>query len=77
VAGRYWPTASVVMKALPGMEARLGIRLRFEESLGTFTSCDIGAGSGLQYRVAVIIGAPQPGTACPQSRTPTAWGRPP
>ena len=39
VAGQYWPATSVVMKAVPGMEARLGIRLRFEEAFGTFTSC--------------------------------------
>jgi hypothetical protein len=45
------------MKALPGMEARLQIRLRFEEALGTFTSCDTSAGSGLEYQVAVIIEA--------------------
>jgi hypothetical protein len=57
VAGRYWPAASVVIKALPGMEARLQIQLRFQEAFGTFTSCDIGAGGGLQYRVAVIIEA--------------------
>jgi hypothetical protein len=57
VAGRYWPATSVVMKAMPGIEKRQGIRLRFEEALGTFTSCDIGAGSGLQYQVAVIIEA--------------------
>ncbi len=57
MAGRYWPAASVVMKALPGMEARLRIRLRFEEAFGTFTSCDTGAGGGLQYQVAVIIEA--------------------
>ena len=57
VAGQYWPATSVVMKAVPGMEARLGIRLRFEEALGTFTSCDAGADSGLQYRVAVVIEA--------------------
>jgi hypothetical protein len=57
VADRYWPAASLVMKALPGMEARLGIRLRFEEAFGTFTSCDVGAGGGLQYQVAVIIEA--------------------
>lgn len=57
VARRYWPAASVVMKAVPGMEARLGIRLRFEEAFGTFTSCDTAVGSGLQYQVAVIIAA--------------------
>jgi hypothetical protein len=55
VAGRYWPATSVVMKAVPGMEARLGIRLRFEEAFGTFTSC--GPSAGLQYQVAVIIEA--------------------
>jgi hypothetical protein len=44
---------------VPGVEARLGIRLRFEEAFGTFTSCGPGAGdgSGLQYQVAVIIAA--------------------
>jgi hypothetical protein len=57
VARQYWPATSVVMKAVPGMEARLGIRLRFEEALGTFASCDVGASSGLQYRVAVTIAA--------------------
>jgi hypothetical protein len=57
VAWRYWPATSVVMKALPDMEARLGIRLRFEEALGTFTSCDTGVGGGLQYQVAVIVEA--------------------
>jgi hypothetical protein len=57
VAGRYWPATSLVMKAVPGMEARLGLRLRFEEALGTFTSCDTRAGGGLQYQVAVIIEA--------------------
>lgn len=54
VAGQYWPATSVVMKAVPGMEARLRIRLRFEEAIGTFTSC---GASGLQYQVAVIIEA--------------------
>lgn len=57
VARQYWPATSVVMKAVPGMEARLGIRLRFEEALGTYASCDVGASSGLQYRVAVTIPA--------------------
>jgi hypothetical protein len=58
VARQYWPATSVVMKAVPGMETRLGIRLRFEEAFGTFTSCDPGAGgAGLQYQVAVIIEA--------------------
>jgi hypothetical protein len=57
VAGQYWPATSLVMRAVPGMEARLGIRLRFEEAFGTFTTCDLAAGSGLQYRVAVIIQA--------------------
>jgi hypothetical protein len=86
VAGGYWPTASVVMKALPGMEARLGIRLRFDEALGTFTSCDIGAGSGLQYRIAVIIEASghtnedlgwplgQAARIAEQDLTATGWG---
>lgn len=45
------------MKAVPGVEARLGIRLRFEEAFGTFTSCDTAGGGGLQYQVAVIIEA--------------------
>jgi len=57
VAGQYWPATSVVMKAVPGMEARLGIRLRFEEAFGTFTSCETAAGDGLQYQIAVIIEA--------------------
>jgi hypothetical protein len=58
VAGQYWPATSLVMKAVPGMEARLGIRLRFEEALGTFTSCGPGTdGAGLQYQVAVVIEA--------------------
>jgi hypothetical protein len=57
VARQYWPATSVVTKAVPGMEARLGIRLRFEEAFGTFTSCGTGAGGGLQYQVAVIIRA--------------------
>ncbi|HTU75148.1 MAG TPA: hypothetical protein VMG38_16655 [Trebonia sp.] len=46
------------MRAVPGMEARLRIGLRFEEALGTFTSCDPGrGGAGLQYRVAVVLEA--------------------
>jgi hypothetical protein len=45
------------MKAVPGMEARLGIGLRFEEAFGTFTSCETAAGDGLQYQIAVIIEA--------------------
>jgi hypothetical protein len=57
VARQYRPATSLVMKAVPGMEARLGIRLRFEEALGTFASCDVGASSGLHYRVAVVIAA--------------------
>ena len=58
VAGQYWPATSVVMQAVPGMQARLGIQLRFEEALGTFTSCSPdGNGNGLQYQVAVIIEA--------------------
>jgi hypothetical protein len=57
VAGQYWPATSVVMEAVPGMEARLGIRLSFEEAFGTFTSCNSGADNGLQYQVAVIIEA--------------------
>jgi len=58
VARQYWPATSVVMKAVPGMEARLGIRLRFEEALGTFTACGPGTdGAGLQYQVAVVIEA--------------------
>lgn len=57
VAGQYWPATSVVMEAVPGMQARLGIQLRFEEAFGTFTSCGPGAGGGLQYQVAVIIEA--------------------
>ncbi len=58
VARQYWPATSVVMKAVPGMEARLGIRLRFEEAVGTFTSCATAVGdNGLQYQVAVIIEA--------------------
>jgi len=54
VARQYWPATSVVMKAVPAMEARLGIRLRFEEAFGTFTSC---GPAGLQYQVVVIISA--------------------
>lgn len=57
VARQYWPATSVVMEAVPGMEKRLGIRLRFEEAVGTFTSCGTSAGSGLQYQVAVVIAA--------------------
>jgi hypothetical protein len=57
VARQYWPATSVVMKAVPGMEARLKIKLRFEEAFGTFTSCDAGADAGLQYQVSVIIEA--------------------
>jgi hypothetical protein len=58
VAGQYWPATSVVMRAVPGMEARLGIRLRFEEAIGTFTSCGPGTpAAGLQYQVAVVIEA--------------------
>jgi hypothetical protein len=57
VAGQYWPATSVVMEAVPGLETRLGIRLRFEEAFGTFTSCGWGAGAGLQYQVAVVIEA--------------------
>jgi hypothetical protein len=57
VARQYWPATSVVMKAVPSMEARLGMGLRFEEAFGTFTTCDVGAGGGLQYQVAVIIEA--------------------
>ena len=57
VAGQYWPATSAVMQAVPGIDARLGIQLRFEEAFGTFTSCARGAGNGLQYQVAVIIQA--------------------
>ena len=57
VAGQYWPTTSVVMKAVPGMEARLRIRLRFAEAFGTFASCGPDVGAGLQYKIAVIIEA--------------------
>lgn len=58
VARQYWPATSVVMKAVPGMQARLGIRLRFEEAFGTFTSCSTSTGGGgLQYQVAVIVAA--------------------
>jgi hypothetical protein len=40
------------------MEARLGIRLRFEEALGTYTFCGPDHdGNGLQYQVTVIIAA--------------------
>jgi hypothetical protein len=86
VAGQYWPATSVVMEAVPGMEARLGIRLRFEEAFGTFTSCESGSGGGLQYQVAVIIEAsghlyedlgPPLGQAAriaEQALTATGWG---
>jgi hypothetical protein len=57
VARQYWPATSVVMKAVPGMAARLGIRLRFEEAFGTFTSCETSAGDGLHYQVTVVIEA--------------------
>lgn len=61
VAAQYWPATSVVMKAVPRMEARLGIRLRFEEAFGTFTSCGPGVdGGGLQYQVTVVIEASGP-----------------
>ena len=87
VAGQYWPATSVVMRAVPGMEARLGIRLRFEEAFGTFTSCDVGADSGLRYQVAVIIeasghryedlGGPlgQAASIAEQALTAAGWGR--
>lgn len=40
------------------MRTRLRIGLRFEEALGTFTSCSTSVGgNGLQYQVAVIIEA--------------------
>jgi len=40
------------------MQARLGIRLRFEEAFGVFTSCGPGVtGDGLQYQVTVILEA--------------------
>jgi hypothetical protein len=86
VAGHYWPATSVVMKAVPGLEKRLRLRLRFEEALGTFTSCDIGAGSGLQYQVAVTIEASGPADEDPgallgqaaqiaeQDLTAAGWG---
>lgn len=58
VAGQYWPATSVIVNAVPGMEARLGIRLHFEEAIGTFTSCGPGVGAGgLQYQVAVVLEA--------------------
>ena len=58
VARQYWPATSVIMKAVPGMEARLGIHLRFEEATGTFSTCGPGGGgNGLQYQVAVVIEA--------------------
>jgi hypothetical protein len=74
------------MAAVPGMEARLGIRLRFEEAFGTFTSCDLRVGGGLQYQVAVIIeasghryqdlGAPlgQAARIAEQALTAAGWG---
>jgi hypothetical protein len=87
VARQYWPATSVVMRAVPGMEARLGIRLRFEEAIGTFTSCATASGgNGLQYQVAVVIAAsghqyedlgPPLGQAAriaEQALTAAAWG---
>jgi hypothetical protein len=75
------------MKAVPGMETRLGIRLRFEESFGTFASCDTASGAGLRYQIAVIIAAaghqyedlgPPLGRAAllaEQALTAAGWGR--
>jgi hypothetical protein len=58
VAAQYWPATSLVMKAVPGMEAKLGITLRFEEAFGVFTGCGAGvAPDGLQYQVSVILEA--------------------
>jgi hypothetical protein len=87
VAAQYWPTTSVVMNAVPGMEAKLGIKLRFEEALGVFTACGAGvAPDGLQYQVSVILEAhghlyedlgPPLGQAAriaEQALTATGWG---
>jgi hypothetical protein len=58
VAAQYWPATSLVMNAVPGMEARLGITLRFEEAFGVFTACGAGVTpGGLQYQVSVILEA--------------------
>jgi hypothetical protein len=56
VAAQYWPVTGLVMKDVPGMRARLGIGLRFEEAFGIFTSCGPGVnGGGLRYQVSVIL----------------------
>jgi hypothetical protein len=58
VAAQYWPATSLVMNAVPGMEAKLGITLRFEEAFGVFTACGAGVTpGGLQYQVSVILEA--------------------
>jgi len=58
VAAQYWPATSLVMKAVPGMEAQLGIKLRFEEAFGVFMACGPGVTpNGLQYQVSVIVEA--------------------
>jgi hypothetical protein len=58
VAAQYWPATKLVMKTVPGMEAKLGIKVRFEEALGVFTACGAGvAPDGLQYQVSVILEA--------------------
>jgi hypothetical protein len=58
VAAQYWPATSLVMNAVPGMEAKLGITLRFEEAFGVFTACGAGVTpDGLQYQVLVILEA--------------------
>jgi hypothetical protein len=58
VAAQYWSATSLVMNAVPGMEAKLGITLRFEEAFGVFTACGAGVTpGGLQYQVSVILEA--------------------
>jgi hypothetical protein len=58
VARQYWPATSVVMKAVPGMESRLQMGLRFEEAFGTYAACDVwGGGTGLHYLITIVIEA--------------------
>jgi hypothetical protein len=58
VAAQYWPATSLVMNAVSGMKAKLGITLRFEEAFGVFTGCGPGVTpDGVQYHVAVIFEA--------------------
>jgi hypothetical protein len=88
VAAQYWPATSLVMNAVPGMEAQLGITLRFEEAFGVFTACGPGVSpDGLQYQVLVVLEAqghlyedlgPPLGQAAriaEQALTAAGWGR--